>query len=36
MKACINGNWLAYDDVGCGPAVILVHSFPLCRHMWQA
>lgn len=36
MKACINGNWLAYDDVGCGPAVILIHSFPLCRQMWQA
>jgi pimeloyl-ACP methyl ester carboxylesterase len=36
MKACINGNWLAYDDVGCGPAVILVHSFPLCRQMWQS
>lgn len=36
MKACVNGNWLAYDDVGCGPAVILIHSFPLCRQMWQA
>jgi pimeloyl-ACP methyl ester carboxylesterase len=36
MKACINGNWLTYDDVGCGPAVVLIHSFPLCRQMWQA
>jgi pimeloyl-ACP methyl ester carboxylesterase len=36
MKACINGNWLAYDDVGCGPTVILIHSFPLCRQMWRA
>lgn len=36
MKACINGNWLAYDDVGCGPAVVLIHSFPLCRQMWQS
>lgn len=36
MKACINGNWLTYDDVGCGPAVILIHSFPLCRQMWQS
>ncbi len=36
MKACINGNWLAYDDVGYGPAVILIHSFPLCRQMWQS
>ena len=31
MKACINGNWMGYDDVGVGPAVILLHSFPLCR-----
>lgn len=36
MKACINGNWMAYDDVGVGPAVVLVHSFPLCRQMWRA
>lgn len=36
MKACINGNWIAYDDVGVGPAVLLIHSFPLCRQMWQA
>jgi len=36
MKACINGNWLAYDDIGCGPAVVLIHSFPLCRQMWQS
>ena len=35
MKACITGNWLAYDDVGVGPAVILLHSFPLCRQMWN-
>jgi pimeloyl-ACP methyl ester carboxylesterase len=35
MKACINGNLIAYDDVGVGPAVILLHSFPLCRQMWE-
>jgi pimeloyl-ACP methyl ester carboxylesterase len=35
MKACINGSWLAYDDIGYGPAVILIHSFPLSRQMWQ-
>ena len=35
MKACINGHWLACDDTGFGPAVILVHSFTLCRQMWQ-
>lgn len=26
---------LAYDDQGSGPAVILLHGFPLCRAMWQ-
>lgn len=35
MKACINGNWMAYDDVGVGPAIVLIHSFPLCRKMWE-
>ena len=36
MKACINGNWLAYEDAGYGPAVVLIHSFPPCRQMWQS
>lgn len=27
---------LAYDDCGQGPAVLLVHGFPLNRGMWQA
>ena len=36
MKACINGNCLAYEDVGFGPAVVLIHSFPLCRKMWHS
>ncbi|MBJ6802378.1 alpha/beta fold hydrolase [Geomonas propionica] len=26
---------LAYDDLGTGPAVILIHGFPLNRQMWQ-
>jgi len=26
---------LAYDDRGQGPAVLLVHGFPLCRKMWR-
>jgi pimeloyl-ACP methyl ester carboxylesterase len=26
---------LAYDDHGEGPAVLLVHGFPLCRRMWR-
>jgi 3-oxoadipate enol-lactonase len=34
MRAFINGVHLAYDDVGSGPAVVLVHGYPLCRQMW--
>jgi pimeloyl-ACP methyl ester carboxylesterase len=26
---------LAYDDDGSGPAVVLIHGFPLSRQMWQ-
>lgn len=26
---------LAYDDQGQGPAVLLIHGFPLCRQMWR-
>ncbi len=25
---------LSYGDAGTGPAVLLVHAFPLCREMW--
>jgi pimeloyl-ACP methyl ester carboxylesterase len=35
MQASINGIKLAYDDMGQGPVVVLVHGFPLCRAMWQ-
>lgn len=35
MEAFVNGIRLAYDDAGCGPAVLLVHGFPLCRRMWH-
>lgn len=35
MKATIHGISLAYDDIGAGPAVVLVHGFPLDRRMWQ-
>lgn len=34
MKATINGINLAFEDVGTGPPVLLVHGFPLCRRMW--
>ena len=31
----VNGIRLAVEDVGEGPAVVLVHGFPLDRSMWQ-
>ena len=35
MHANINGINLGYDDLGSGPAVVLLHGFPLCREMWR-
>jgi len=35
LKAKINGINIAYDDAGSGPAVLLVHGYPLCRRMWR-
>ena len=35
MKAEINGFDMAWDDVGSGPPVVLIHGFPLCRRMWE-
>lgn len=35
MKADINGVSIAYDDTGSGPALLLIHGFPLCRRMWR-
>ena len=35
MKATLNGIELAYDEAGKGPAVLLIHGFPLCRKMWE-
>ena len=26
---------MAYDDNGSGPALLLIHGFPLCRRMWH-
>ncbi|MGB4599102.1 MAG: alpha/beta fold hydrolase [Trichlorobacter sp.] len=34
-NAFLNGISLAYDEVGAGPAVLLVHGFPLNRQMWR-
>nr|WP_319395692.1 alpha/beta fold hydrolase [uncultured Desulfobacter sp.] len=35
MQATLNGIGLAYDEAGEGPAVLLIHGFPLCRKMWH-
>lgn len=35
MKALINGITMGYDDKGSGPAVCLIHGFPLDRRMWR-
>jgi 3-oxoadipate enol-lactonase len=35
MQAFINGISMAYDDQGSGPAVVLIHGFPLNRKMWR-
>lgn len=34
-NAFLNGITLAYDDVGSGPVVVLIHGFPLNRRMWR-
>ena len=34
MRAVINDIALSYDDNGSGPALLLIHGFPLCRRMW--
>lgn len=35
MKAHLNGISLSYGDSGSGPAVVLLHGFPLSRDMWR-
>jgi 3-oxoadipate enol-lactonase len=36
MEANINGIRLHYEDVGSGPAVLMLHAFPLAGTMWRA
>lgn len=36
MQAKLNGIQLAYDEAGKGPAVLLIHGFPLSRKMWRS
>lgn len=35
MRMRIGQDEVAYDDAGSGPAVVLIHGFPLSRRMWQ-
>jgi pimeloyl-ACP methyl ester carboxylesterase len=34
MRTVINGISMSYDDNGSGPALLLIHGFPLNRRMW--
>ncbi|PLX99129.1 MAG: alpha/beta hydrolase [Desulfuromonas sp.] len=34
MQLKINESTIHYDDLGKGPAVVLIHGFPLSRQMW--
>ena len=34
-RVSVNEITMAYDDCGTGPAVLLIHGFPLNRQMWQ-
>ena len=36
MNSLINGINMAWDDSGSGPAVCLIHGFPLNRCMWSS
>jgi 3-oxoadipate enol-lactonase len=36
MDARVGNRKLAYDSYGSGPALVLVHAFPLDRRMWAA
>lgn len=36
MKTVVNDITMAYEEVGNGPAVVLIHGYPLCRHMWRS
>jgi pimeloyl-ACP methyl ester carboxylesterase len=35
-KLTVNNINIAFDDCGQGPAVLLIHGFPLNRRMWQS
>ena len=35
MNLTVNNIEMAYDDQGKGPAVLMIHGFPLNRQMWQ-
>jgi pimeloyl-ACP methyl ester carboxylesterase len=35
MKDAVSAGGLSFDDVGDGPALVLLHAFPLARAMWR-
>ena len=34
-KKVLRGIEIAYDDVGSGPSVVLLHGYPFNRSMWR-
>jgi len=34
-RATVSGGELAYHDVGSGPAVVLLHGFPVSSYLWR-
>lgn len=36
MEAAVRETRLSYEDAGTGAPVLLIHAFPLDRHMWAA
>jgi pimeloyl-ACP methyl ester carboxylesterase len=35
MQTTVDGMKIAYDDTGSGPAIVLIHGFPLDRRIWN-
>ena len=34
-RASLRGIEMAYDDVGSGPSVVLLHGYPFNRSLWR-
>lgn len=34
-RVAVNGVSLHYEEAGSGPPLLLIHAFPVGRHMWE-